>query len=204
MAKLLGSPKALSITIIVAAVFAVSILGGALGNAFGLGFLASSLPAIQLPAERVVRGFHTPLGDWDLMNTMVTTWLAMAVLTALALLIRSRLRETPGRLQALFELIFEFFLGLCESVAGKERARRFFPLVFTIFIFIVVANWMGILPGFGTIGRVADPTEIARHHGDYEYSDPAKVTSHTEGNTANRRVMFLTQVKMPTVIIFLL
>ena len=183
MAKLLGSPKALSITIIVAAVFVVSILGGALGNAFGLGFLASSLPAIQLPAERVVRGFHTPLGDWDLMNTMVTTWLAMAVLTALALLIRSRLRETPGRLQALFELIFEFFLGLCESVAGKERARRFFPLVFTIFIFIVVANWMGILPGFGTIGRIADPTEIARHHGDYEYSDPAKVTSHTEGNT---------------------
>ena len=85
MAKLLGSPKALSITIIVAAVFAVSILGGALGNAFGLGFLASSLPAIQLPAERVVRGFHTPLGDWDLMNTMVTTWLAMVVLTALAL-----------------------------------------------------------------------------------------------------------------------
>ena len=109
MAKLLGSPKALSITIIVAAVFAVSILGGALGNAFGLGFLASSLPAIQLPAERVVRGFHTPLGDWDLMNTMVTTWLAMAVLTALALLIRGRLSETPGRLQALFELIFEFF-----------------------------------------------------------------------------------------------
>ena len=106
MAKLLGSPKALSITIIVAAVFAVSILGGALGNAFGLGFLASSLPAIQLPAERVVRGFYTPLGDWDLMITMVTTWLAMAVLTALSLLVRTRLREIPGRLQALFELIF--------------------------------------------------------------------------------------------------
>ena len=109
MAKLLGSPKALSITIIVAAVFAVSILGGALGNAFGLGFLASSLPAIQLPAEIVARGFHTPLGNWDLMNTMVTTWLAMVVLTVIALLIRSRLKETPGRLQALFELIFEFF-----------------------------------------------------------------------------------------------
>jgi len=183
VAKLLGSPKALSITIIVAAVFAVSILGGALGNAFGLGFLASSLPAIQLPAEIVARGFHTPVGNWDLMNTMVTTWLAMVVLTVIALLIRSRLREIPGRLQALFELVFEFFLNLCESVAGKERARRFFPLVFTIFIFIVVANWMGILPGFGTIGRVADPTEIAHHHGDHEYSDPAKASSHEEGNT---------------------
>lgn len=176
MAKLLGSPKILSLTIIVAAVFVVSILGGALGNAFGLGFLASSLPAIQLPAEVIVKGFSTPMGQWDLMNTMVTTWLAMIVLIVTAISVRIGLKETPGRLQALFELIIEFFITLCESVAGKEKARRFFPLVFTIFIFIVVANWMGILPGFGTIGRVADPSEIAHHHGVHEYSDPGKAS----------------------------
>ncbi len=174
MAKLLGSPKALSLTIIVAAVFVVSILGGALGNAFGLGFLASSLPAIQLPAEVITKGFLTPVGQWDLMNTMVTTWLAMIVLIAAAVFVRVGLKEVPGRIQALFELIIEFFITLCESVAGKEKARRFFPLVFTIFIFIVVANWMGILPGFGTIGRVADPSEIAHHHGVHEYADPAQ------------------------------
>ena len=173
MAKLLGSPKALSISIAIAAVFVVSILGGALGNSLGFGFLASSLPAIQLPAEIVVQGFATPVGDWNLMNTMVTTWLAIIVLFIVALFVRRGLSETPGRLQALFELIMEFFLNLCEGIAGPEKGRRFFPLVFTIFIFIVVANWMGVLPGFGTVGRVADPTEIAHHHGVHDYADPA-------------------------------
>ena len=178
MAKLLGSPKALSITIVIAAVFVVSILGGALGNSLGFGFLSSSLPAIQLPAEIVVKGFDTPIGDWDLMNTMVTTWLAIIVLTLVAIVVRRGISEVPGRLQALFELIMEFFLNLCESIAGPVNGRRFFPLVFTIFIFIVVANWMGILPGFGTVGRVADPAEIAHHHGVHHYADPAEHDGH--------------------------
>ena len=173
MSKLLSSPKTLLLTIVLISIFVVSILGGALGDAFGLGFLSSSLPAIQLPAEIVLHGFDTPIGKWDLMNTMLTTWLAMLVLIILSLLVKNGLKEIPGRLQALFEVIFEFFLQLCESVAGKEKARRFFPLVFTIFVFIVVANWMGILPGFGTVGRIADPSEIAHHHDVHHYSDPA-------------------------------
>ena len=146
----------------------VSLLGGALGNALGLGFLATSLPAIQLPAELVVK-----LGPFPLMNTMITTWLAMAVILVITFLITRKLNEVPGRLQALLELAIGFFLGLCESVAGKERARKFFPLVFTIFLFVVVANWMGILPGFGTIGRIADVEEIAHHKGVHDYHDPA-------------------------------
>ena len=174
MTSILGKPKALLITVLVLTVLIISVLGGALGNALGLGFLSSSLPAIQLPAENVIEGegLSTPLGAWHLMNTMVTAWLAMLVLIIAALLIRKSLNEIPGRFQALFEIIVEFFLTLCEKVAGKDKARRFFPLVFTIFIFIIIANWMGILPGFGTVGRIADPTEIA-HHKHVSYEDPA-------------------------------
>ena len=176
MSKILGNPRSLAILIICAGVLAISILGGALGNTLGFGFFASSLPAIQLPAEKVADGFSTPIGKWNLMNTMVTTWLAMLVLTLISIKIRRNLKDVPGRLQALFEVIIEFFLTLCEQIAGKEKARRFFPLVFTIFIFIVVANWMGILPGFGTVGRIAGPEEIAHHHlkdDDAHYTDPA-------------------------------
>jgi len=154
-------------------VVAASLLGGALGSAFGLGFFASSLPAIQLPAEKVTDGFNTPIGSWDVMNTMITTWLAMLVLILISLRIRSNLNDVPGRLQSLFEVIMEFFLSLCEQIAGREKARKFFPLVFTIFIFIIVANWMGILPGFGTVGRIAGPEEIAHHHDAHGYHDPA-------------------------------
>ena len=151
MSKILGSPRSLAILIICLGVVAASVLGGALGSAFGLGFFASSLPAIQLPAEKVTDGFDTPVGKWDVMNTMITTWLAMLVLILISLRIRSKLNDVPGRLQSLFEVAMEFFLSLCEQIAGKEKARKFFPLVFTIFIFIIVANWMGILPGFGTV-----------------------------------------------------
>ena len=77
MSKILGNPRMLAIAIICTLVFGASILGGALGSAFGFGFFASSLPAIQLPAEKVADGFSTPVGKWDVMNTMITTWLAM-------------------------------------------------------------------------------------------------------------------------------
>jgi len=182
VSKILGNPRSLAILIICVAVLAVSILGGALGNTLGFGFFASSLPAIQLPAEKVTDGFNTPIGKWDLMNTMITTWLAMLVLVVISLVIRKNLKDVPGRLQALFELIIEFFLALCEQIAGKEKARRFFPLVFTIFIFIVAANWMGILPGFGTVGRIAGPEEIAHHHDAHDYHDPALMQTTVEAH----------------------
>ena len=133
---MLSSPRSLAILIIVAAVFVVSILGGALGNALGFGFLASPLLAIQIPAE-LVTDIGTDSFHFSLMNTMVTTWIAMLLLVIIAVKVRGGLSEVPGRFQALFEVLIEFFLKLCESVAGKEKARRFFPLVFTIFLFIV-------------------------------------------------------------------
>ena len=182
MSKILGNPRSLAILIICVVVLAMSILGGALGNTLGFGFFASSLPAIQLPAEKIADGFNTPVGKWDLMNTMVTTWLAMLVLIVVSLVIRRNLKDVPGRLQALFEVLMEFFLSLCEQIAGKEKARRFFPLVFTIFIFIVAANWMGILPGFGTVGRIAGPEEIAHHHDSHYFHDPALADSHGDAN----------------------
>ena len=61
------------------------------------------------------------------------------------------------------EAVIEAFLDICESVAGPGNARRFFPLVMTIFLFIVTANWLGILPGFGTIGRIETLDEIVHH-----------------------------------------
>ena len=73
--------------------------------------MSSSLLAIQLPAEKVVTtGFEIPvIGKWYLMNTMITTWLAILVLVLLAFAIRSGMKEVPGRLQSLFEIIVEFF-----------------------------------------------------------------------------------------------
>jgi len=67
-------------------------------------------------------------------------------------------------LQNVVEVPVEFFYNFVEGVAG-EKARRFFPLVATFFFFILISNWMGLLPGFGSIGLV-------EHHHDKEILVP--------------------------------
>lgn len=92
------------------------------------------------------------VGPFVITNSMLTTWLVMAFLVVLSIAATSRLSLVPhSRLQCLMELIVEFLLNLAENTAGKRVGRRIFPLIATLFIFILVANWAGILPGFGTI-----------------------------------------------------
>ena len=165
MSKLLGNPKMLAAAIALGILFVVGLYGGALGSQFGGGFLGSPLAHIQLAAEPVIA--DPILGDFHITNTMVTTWIAIVFLGLVSWRISRRVEDVPGRLQNFIEVILEFFLNVAESVAGPEKARRFFPLVMTIFLFIVVSNWMGVLPGFGTIGRF-EPAEDVIHHLEVE------------------------------------
>ncbi len=109
------------------------------------------MAAIQAPtlASEVVG--H--LGSFAIRNTLVMAWLAMAVFIVLGLLLRrTRYKEVPGRFQAFMEMIIEGLFDFFDSVVqDRERTRKFFPLVATIFLFLVLANWMGILPGVGSI-----------------------------------------------------
>lgn len=165
MSRLLTKPKRVVVTVVLAVLFVLGILGGALGNDFGGGFLGSPMAHIQLPAENITA---TPnIGSFHITNTMVATWAAILVLAVVSFLATRRIQEVPGRLQSLVEAILEVFLSLGESVAGPEKARRFFPLVMTIFLFVVVANWMGVLPGYGTVGRF-EPAEEVIHHADHK------------------------------------
>ena len=153
------NPKTLLILAVGLAVLVVAVLGGALGKAFGLGFLGAPIAAIAIPAEPFYSGL-------PITNTMVATWIAIGVLLVIAVKVRTGLSDVPGRFQGMVELLIEFFLNLAEGIAGRERARRFFPLVMSIFLFIFIANWLGILPGFGTIGWIEPVEEVVHHHCD--------------------------------------
>ena len=159
---MLRNPKALLIFSSVVVVFVIAVAGGALGNEFNGGFLGAPLPKIQIPAEPI--NSHPFFGHFKVTNTMVATWVSIILLLILSVRVRSGINEIPGRLQGVFEVILEFFLKLSVEVAGPERARRFFPLVMTIFLFIVTSNWLGILPGFGTIGRIESVDDFKHHH----------------------------------------
>ena len=102
---------------------------------------------ITLAAEPIFR-----LGDLVVTNAMLTSTLVVLVLSLVAVAYRRVLSmDSPGRFQALVEWVLGFVLNLCEQTAGQRLGRRIFPLVATFFIFILSANWIGLLPGFGTI-----------------------------------------------------
>ena len=63
-----------------------------------------------------------------------------------------RMELVPGGKQNLVEFLIEFLYNQVESIVGKHVAPKAFPLLATIFIFILCSNWFGLLPGVGTIG----------------------------------------------------
>jgi len=68
------------------------------------------------------------------------------------MVLNNRLRLSVGWLQNLVEMVFEALLDLMESVLGsRAAAEKYLPLVATIFLFVITSNWLGLLPGVGTI-----------------------------------------------------
>jgi F-type H+-transporting ATPase subunit a len=84
---------------------------------------------------------------------MLTMFAVMAGILIVFTLIARSMKEIPGKGQSIIEVIVEFILSLVEGTAGtKKAARQIFPLIGGLFIFILIANYSGLLPGVGTIG----------------------------------------------------
>lgn len=108
------------------------------------------MSAIHIP--NLAPDVITHVGSFAITNTMVNTWLAMAIFLVLGIFVVSRLRLRPGKLQNGFEYIIEVLFGYFDQVTGdRVKSQRFFPLVGTIFFFILLSNWLGLLPGTGSI-----------------------------------------------------
>jgi F-type H+-transporting ATPase subunit a len=97
---------------------------------------AEPLPGLVVP----IPGFPIPV-----TNSLLTAWLAMAVLVLLALWIRNSLQTIPSGKQNAAEMLVEGLYGLCEGIAGPKWAPTFFPIVTTIFLFVLISNWLDLL-----------------------------------------------------------
>lgn len=78
---------------------------------------------------------------------LIMSWIVMGLLLVLAYFITRKFSVVPSRIQSLGEAILGFFDGLTKDTLGTS-ARRFFPFVTTLFLFIIISNWIGILPEF--------------------------------------------------------
>ncbi len=96
-----------------------------------------------------------PVNIWGMSFNMTTVY--MTVLTSLFLVIVAfiaarRLRRVPGRFQALVESLARFFYDIVEQALGREDAKRFFPIIATLFFFILLSNIIGIVPFPAIVG----------------------------------------------------
>jgi F-type H+-transporting ATPase subunit a len=107
------------------------------------------LQPIQIQPEVIFTIFGFPI-----TNTLIGTWISIIILFLVFFLGTRRRDLIPSGMQNAVEWIVEYLLNLTESVAGTVKARKFFPLVATFFIFILFCNLLDIFPGVDTIGTV--------------------------------------------------
>ena len=144
-------PVLAGIGIIILALGVISLLTGALGRSFlgdiGLpSWLSVPQPHPELPAETVFHLFGFPI-----TNSIITAWLSIIVLVGISYAVTRRLKLIPSRLQSILEAALGWLLNFCQEVAGEKNGRRFFPIVATIFLFVLTNAWLSLIPGFGSI-----------------------------------------------------
>jgi F-type H+-transporting ATPase subunit a len=91
-------------------------------------------------------------GGWAISNSMVTGWAVSALLVALILWLVGKPSVLPSKGQAVIEALIEALRDLFEPIVGKKAFPAAFPILVTLFIFILFHNWMGLIPGVGTMG----------------------------------------------------
>lgn len=115
-------------------------------------FTRVEMPPVSVAPEPL---FHLDLAGIDLAitNSIVAGWITMIVLILGGLYLRSSLKMVPTGLQNVVEMILEFWNNLTEELGGEKNVWKIFPLVTTIFLFVMLSNFLDLLtPLFMGIG----------------------------------------------------
>lgn len=117
--------------------------------------------ALPFPSDILTPMLAVHPGASELLGDGVLGFITNSVIVALCVLglvfffskkATSNMTLIPHKAQNLFEMIIEFLYGRVEGIVGHKQAKLAFPLLGTLFIYILVSNWFGLIPGVGTIG----------------------------------------------------
>lgn len=89
-------------------------------------------------------------------NTLLSSWIASIVLVGIFVIGARRAQMVPGRLQNFCEIAIEALLRFVEGTVGPGRSRLLFPVIATIFLFVVINAWIGLLPIYPALGTLVD------------------------------------------------
>ena len=122
------------------------------------------IPFIQLPGEKFPEGYNIPFTDIRVTNTFVAGVIVWIILLLLAAYVARRRPKDgnevpPGGFYNMFEMLFEGLMGFVGGIAGGRHFRLIFNMFMTIFLLVLVANWMELIPGIDTIGFIHPHTK---------------------------------------------
>ncbi len=108
--------------------------------------------ALTHDEEELVAGGPFGGGGWVVTNTMLSAWITSLLLIGVLVLAARRAKLVPGRFQNLVEIVIETLLNFVESVIGRGMARNVFPLIATIFLFVLLNAWIALIPIYPVLG----------------------------------------------------
>jgi F-type H+-transporting ATPase subunit a len=106
--------------------------------------------SIHIPTLAPETLFH--VGGFAITNTTVNVWLAIIIFLVFGLFLKRACRLRPTKLQNTCEYFLEILLGYFDQVTGdRKKTMKFLPIVGSVFFFILLSNWLGLLPGTGSL-----------------------------------------------------
>ena len=136
----------------------VLIKAGTLVEPLRIILLRGAKPIIEIKAETL-----WSVGPLEITNTLFTAWIVIIFLIAVAYASTRKLSIVPTGLQNLVEVAIEALYNLVVGTVGEKHGRRFFPVIATIFLYVVIANWFALLPFFNAVGKV-EPLGVEEKH----------------------------------------
>lgn len=148
-----GLGRSTKLLIIIATVVAILFIVGLIGGAIGQALDIDSPSFLHVPILEIHEFFKgDPVagsGNTAISNTMIASWITIIVVVVVGFVATRKMRIIPRRLQGMVEVLLEMLLNFVESVAGKKDGRRFFPVIATIFIFVIFNAYLALMPFFG-------------------------------------------------------
>ena len=96
------------------------------------------------------------IAGFSITNALFTSWIVVVIILFIGIAVKRSVKQVPGKLQGFFELVIESAMSIVDTVTGdKKKSITFFPIVFALFLFILLNNWLGLIPGVGSIGYIA-------------------------------------------------
>ena len=149
----LPTPVVITIAVIFLGVLILAVLVGPIGQGLltALSGHAPHFPSwmtVPKPEPKLPVPVLFHIGGFGVTNSIIASWITIIFLIVFSWMVTRRMKLIPGRVQGMFEAMLGWIYDFVVGISGDENARKFFPVVCTIFLFVGFNAWLSLIPGY--------------------------------------------------------